>query len=368
MKFSCLRKTFSHALEAVTRIIDTNVTLPVLNNILMKAEGSNIHFSSTNLEMAINYWIKADVINEGAATVPAKLLSGYIELLTDEDLHFEMKEGLALSIDSQTSKTKMKCIDAEEFPTITNLTEQARVTLPTKDLPEAISQVIFAAASSSTRPILAGVYVETSDNQVKMVATDSYRLSEKIITLETKAPTASCIIPTRAMSELARLCALENSAEELIMVIGANQVMFQLGEIQFYSRLVEGKFPNYQPIIPTERKSVTTVDTSDFARLVKRVNLFARENDNKVLLEFHQNSLQVTTPATQIGEEEGTLPISLTGEENKIALNSEFILHILNNIGSDQTEITINDKATPALFKSLEDDGFLHLIMPLKMD
>jgi DNA polymerase III subunit beta len=368
MKFSCSRKTLHHALGVVTRIIDTNVTLPVLNNILMKVEDGKIHFSATNLEMAINFWIKADVENEGAATVPAKLLSGYIELLKDEQLHIQMKEGLTLAIDSATSKTKIKCIDAEEFPTITEITQQSKVTLSTKNLPESINQVIFSAASSATRPILAGAYLETKDTELKLVATDSYRLSEKKIKLAKKVEEASCIIPTRAMAELARLCSMEEEVEELSIVIGNNQVLCHIGEIEFYSRLIEGKFPNYAPIIPTEKKCTTTVNTGDLTLLIKRVNLFARENDNKVLLDFQENMLNVTTPATQIGEEEGNLPISISGEPSKIALNSDFILHILNHIGSDQVEITINDKATPALFKNLEDDSFLHLIMPLKMD
>lgn len=368
MKFSCSRKSFEHALSIVTRIIDTNVTLPVLNNILLKVEENKIHFSATNLEMAVNYWIKADVDNEGATTVPAKLLSGYIELLNDEILECKMTEGLSLAITSATSKTKIKCIDAEEFPTITQIAESTKITITTKNLPEAIDAVSFAAANNTTRPILAGVFLTTDDHTLKMVATDSYRLSEKKLPLTQKSQSASCIIPTRAMAELSRLCSLEETTEELHVSIGSNQVMFQLGEIEFYSRLIEGKFPNYAPIIPKDRTSVTTIDKNDLILLMRRVNLFAKENDNKVLLDFQKNSLIVSTPATQIGEEEGTLPIALSGEETSIALNSEFILQALSHLQTNQMEITINGKTTPALLKPLADDSYLHLIMPLKMN
>lgn len=368
MKFRCTNKALTHALDVVTHVIDTNVTLPVLNNILVKAEGKRVYFSATNLEMAVNYWIDAEVVNEGSVTVPAKLFSGYIHLLKDEEIECSMVEGLTLALNSAGSKTKIKCIAAEEYPTISAIDELVSFELERDGLPEAVQQVSFAASPVTTRPVLAGVYVDVDGQNLTLVATDSFRLSERKMKLGAAvAQAANCIIPTRAVAEFARLAGKEEEVEQVKVVIGKNQVMFRIGEIELYSRLIEGNFPNYEQILPRSLKTSTSLDTNDQSLAVKRVNLFARENNNKVVFDFQQDKLKITTPATQVGEEEGELPIALDGEPGQIALNSEFVLDILGNLGEDQVELGINDSTSPAVFKAVGKDDFVHIIMPLKL-
>jgi DNA polymerase-3 subunit beta len=367
MKFRCSHSDLSHALDVVTHVIDSNVTLPVLNNILLRCEGKKVHFSATNLEMAVNFWMDAEVVNEGAVTVPAKLFSGYVNLLKDSQLECSVVEGLTLAMNSAGSKTKIKCIASEEYPTISSIDELVSFELEREGLPEAIHQVSFAASSTNTRPVLSGVYVEVEGTTLTLVATDSFRLSERKMTLDQPVAQAmSCIIPTRAISEFARLCS-KNDSEKVSIVLGKNQVLFRVGDIELYSRLIEGNFPNYRQILPRSLKTTTSLDTNDQSLAVKRVNLFARENNNKVVFDFQANTLTISTPATQVGEEEGELPISLDGDPGKIALNSEFVLDILGNLGEDQVELGINDSTSPAVFKPVGKDDFVHIIMPLKL-
>jgi DNA polymerase-3 subunit beta len=367
MKFRCSHSDLSRALDIVTHVIDTNVTLPVLNNILIRCEGKRVHFSATNLELAVNYWMEAEVINEGAVTVPAKLFTGYVNLLKDSQMECSVVDGLTLSMNSASSKTKIKCISADEFPTISSIEEQVTLEMEKDGLPDAISQVSFAASHTNTRPVLSGVYWEVDGNNLTLVATDSFRLSEKKISLpEAVAQPAHCIIPTRAISEFARLCG-KDSVERVGITIGRNQVLFKIGPIELYSRLIEGNFPNYRQILPRSIRTSTSLGTSDQSLAVKRVNLFAKENNNKVLFDFQVDKLRISTPATQAGEEEGELPIALDGEPGSIALNSEFVLDILSHLGTDQVEIGINDSKSPALFKAVGKEDFVHIIMPLKL-
>lgn len=367
MKFRCTNADLNHALDVVTHVIDSNVTLPVLNNILLRSEGKRVHFSATNLEMAVNYWMDAEVINEGAVTVPAKLFSGYVNLLKDNQLECSVVEGLTLAMNSAGSKTKIKCIAADEYPTISALEEVVSFDLPRDGLPEAIHQVSFAASSTNTRPVLSGVFVEVEGDTLTLVATDSFRLSERKMKLaQPVSQPMSCIIPTRAIGEFARLCSKSN-VESVSLVLGKNQVLFRVGDIELYSRLIEGNFPNYRQILPRSLKTTTSLDTSDQVLAVKRVNLFARENNNKVIFDFQPNTLTISTPATQVGEEEGELPIALDGEPGKIALNSEFVLDILGNLGESQVELGINDATSPAVFKAVGKEDFVHIIMPLKL-
>ncbi|MDF2379256.1 MAG: DNA polymerase III subunit beta [Candidatus Gracilibacteria bacterium] len=368
MKFQCKQSDLSHALDVVAHVIDTNVTLPVLNNILLRAEDGKVYFSATNLEMAVNYWMEAEVMMEGAVTVPAKLLSGYVSLLKDDQLECALGEGLTLAITSAGSKTQIKCIAAEEYPSISPIEELVKIDLPLAIVPESINQVSFASSSTSTRPVLAGVYCEVGKSTLTMVATDSFRLSEKKITLDQPVTgEANCIVPTRAVAELARLCGKVSGIERVEMALGKNQVMFTVGEVQLYSRLIEGNFPNYRQILPDEVKTSTTLYTADLTRAGKRINLFAKENNNKVLFDFQKDSLDLSTPATQVGTEEGELPISLDGEPGQIALNSEFVLDLLAHLGSDQVDIGMNNSTSPAVFRPVDTDDFLHIIMPLKL-
>lgn len=368
MRFRCSTSSLQYALDVVTHVIDTNVTLPVLNNILIRAQGKKVHFSATNLEMAINYWMEAEVVNEGAVTVPAKLFSGYVNLLTDDQLECKVIEGLTLAMNSGGSKTKIKCIAAEEFPTISGIEEIVAFDLKRQGLPEAINQVIFATSPMNTRPALAGVFLKVSGKKLIMAATDSFRLSEKTITLpKAVSEEAQSIVPTRAMSEIARLCGKEEDMEKIKVTLGKNQIFVQIGQVELYSRLIEGNFPNYHQILPRSIRTTTSLDTEDQALAVKRINLFARENNNKVLFDFQKDKLKISTPATQVGEEEGETPITLEGDPGTIALNSEFVLDILSHVGADKVEIGMNDSKSPAVFKPVGKDDFVHIIMPLKL-
>lgn len=197
MKFRCQQADLSHALDVVAHVIDSNVTLPVLNNICLRAEGKKVYFSATNLEMAVNFWMEAEVINEGAVTVPAKLFTGYVNLLKDDQLECAVVEGLTLAINSAGSKTQIKCIGADEYPMISPIEEIVAVEVPLEVIPEAINQVSFASSGTNTRPVLAGVYFEVKEQVLTMVATDSFRLSEKKIQLEQPVgEEAVCIVPT----------------------------------------------------------------------------------------------------------------------------------------------------------------------------
>lgn len=368
MKFRCQRSALEAALDRVTHVIDTNVTLPVLNNILVRCQGKQIFFSATNLEMAVNYVMEGEVINEGAVTVPAKLFSGYINLLKDEAVECAVVAGLSLAVHSEGSKTKIKCIPAEEFPTIASVEEILEVEVDPEEFVKAIAQVSFAASPTSVRPVLSGVYIEVDGKALTLVATDSFRLSEKKLKLMKTAPKmASCIVPVRAMMEIARLSSDQPDLKKVELMIAKNQIYCRIGSTEFYSRLIEGNFPNYRDILPRSIRTSTTLSTRDQELAVKRVNLFAKENNYKVLFDFQTSILKLTTPATQVGEEEGELPIALSGDPGTIALNSEFVLDLLSHLGSDQVELGMNDAKSPAVFKPVGKEDFVHIIMPLKL-
>lgn len=368
MKVFSTQRDLSFALEVVSRAINPNNTLPVLNNILIKTEGKKLHLFGTNLEIAAHISIPVDVTNEGAITIPARLITSYISLLQDEKIELKTEEGHVLHIKTKTSETKIKGISADEFPLIPKVEKEYSLTLKASILAEAIEQTIFSAAVTPMRPILAGVYFQTDKNLLKLVATDSYRLSEKKIKLEKKTEKPfECIVPLRTLLELSRILAMKYKDELVEVQISKNQILFAIDGIELTSRLIEGRFPDYEKIIPRAAKTKLEIDTGRLALATKRVCLFARENNNNITITAtNDGKLVITTDETRVGEERAEIDMKITGENNKIALNAEYFLEGLNHI-RDRATIEIDEKLTPIIMRQSKTDDFLYLIMPLKV-
>ena len=369
MKFISSREDFLKGLSIASHAISTNNTLPILANILLRAEGNKLYFESTNLEISIRYFVQTDIANEGKITIPAKLFHNYVSLLKDDEVEINVSEGNTINIKSSDSKTQIKGLSAHDFPPTPQVDRKFEIQIPTKKLSEAISEVTFAAASSSARPILSGVFLHGNENTLKLVATDSYRLAEKTITLEKPLDgEVRIIIPARTMTELGRLIG-DATNDDVTIIVSDNQILFKLGNIDLTSRLIDGQFPNYSQIIPKESRSKISIEKSDLMQAIKRVSLFAKENNNNIKLFFdpENQKLKITTDATQIGTEEAELTASVSGEENKIALNSEYLLDLLNAFPQGNIIIGIDNKLAPSLITHEKLDDYLHIIMPLKL-
>jgi len=368
MKLFCSRKDLETALNIVNKAISSNNTLPVLNNILVKAEGKKLLFSATNLEIAISYFIEADVRAEGAITIPAKLITSYISLLNDEKVELSITDGLNLLVQSSTSTTKIKCISADEFPLIPKVDAEQTFKVATDELDAGIMESVFAASTNVSRPVLSGVYCLVDGSEMKMVATDSYRLAERKVALKDKVEgSISCIIPSKTISELGKVTSHTDS-KEVEVSVSKNQVLFKVGNVELVSRLIEGKFPEYERIIPKEGKTKLEVSVDDLALVVKRVNLFARENNNSVkLTATNDGKLIVSTDETKVGEEKAEVAIKIDGENNKISLNSQYLLDVLTYLNDDKVMIEMSDKLSPAVIKPVNREDYVYIIMPLKV-
>lgn len=367
MKLFCSKNELDYAINIVNKAISPNNTLPVLNNILMRAEGKKLYFSATNLELAINYSMPVDVRSEGAITVPAKLITSYVSLLTDEKVELNIADGLNLAINSQNSLTKIKCINADEFPLIPKIEKGQDFSVKVDDLYEAINETVFAASTNTTRPVLSGVLILSSGEYLKMVATDSYRLAEKILKVSKKPEEeVSCIIPSKTLLELSKIIT-KAEAKEVNINISKNQILFSVDGIELISRLIEGKFPDYEKIIPKEEKTVLEVSVEGLSLVLKRVSLFARENNNSIkLMATNDGKLSISSDETRVGEEKADVLVKIDGENNKISLNSQYLLDVLAYVSDDKIKLIINDKSSPAAIKPLKDEGYVYVIMPLK--
>lgn len=367
MRLSCSQKDLSNALSITNKAVGTNSTLPVLNNVLLKAEGKNLYFTTTNLEIAISYFIEADIKNEGEITIPSKLLTNYVNYLKDSQVDIEVEEGESMLVKTNDSKTRIKGISASEFPSIPVVEKEGSFTVSAKDLSVAINQVAFAAALNTTRPILTGVYFSVSSDELKMVATDSYRLAEKTLKPKVSSGDITCIVPVKTVLELGSILGTLSKDVDVEVIVSKNQIYFSIDKVKITSRLIEGQFPNYNQVIPKSSETKVFLNVGELSLVLKRINLFAKENNNKVLLRTSSEGLLVTTDVTQLGVGEVKMKTKIEGKDNEIALNSQYILDLLSNIGTNEVVLELGDKTNPAIFRPVDKQGYVHIIMPLKI-
>jgi len=314
MKVLINQQQIAFALNMVSRAINSNNTLPILNNILIEAKEGKLFCSATNLEIAIKLSVPAKIEKEGSLTIPAKLISSYVGLLPNEELEIETLEDLSLEIKSKKSDTKIKGLKADDYPTIPEIKEEKVFKISAKVFEKAINETVFAASLNTSRPILSGVYLSISGEKVTLVSTDSHRLAEKHIKLlEPAKEDLNCIIPAKTMQEVAKILSNFDKTEVKISV-SKNQILFVIDNIYLTSRLIEGAFPDYKKIIPTESKTVVKVKTTDLSLALKRVILFAKEVNNSIHIELNpqEKNLTISTDETRIGEEKTKLDIEIT--------------------------------------------------------
>jgi DNA polymerase III subunit beta len=383
MKLSCSTQELLQALQLVSRAISGQQALPILGNILVRAENGKCVLSATDLELSIITSFDANVEQEGSVTIPAKAIVNFAQYNNDPEVTLEVKDGTQIKCSSSHSKTVLSGEAATNYPSIVPVEKQTAFALDASTLLEALHLVTFSSARSSLRPVLSGVYLRTEDDQIILVATDSYRLSEYKI----KAPSSeqlSCIIPVKVLEELRTVLAAKKPAKKspteedakegeraeaipVQITMSTQQIEMKVDNVRLLSRLIEGKFPDYRQIVPKEHTSKAIIPTRDLTTAVKRMHYFAKEVNNNLTFSFTAGEVAVATPQTPRGKDEATIPVEVVGSDGKIALSSSYLLDFLGHIDADALDMRITDSMHPAVFHLPGSDKFLHLIMPLRM-
>jgi len=362
MKISISLGRFKKGLGAVEKIIASKSTLPVLNNVLIKVEDNQVVLSATDLEMGINYYLGGKVESPGSITVPGKVLSNFINNLNEETINLEVKDNI-LTTKTNKSEATLNGISADEFPEIPKVIGKEILEINGQILKIALSQVGFSASFDESRPILTGVYFMTSDNELKIVATDSYRLAEKVLKTPTKE-SVSFVVPNKTIQELQRVI---NGSEEIKIILSNNQVLFVLPDMEITSRIIEGEYPDYKQIIPKDSKTQATLSTHDLANAVKTAGFFTRESSNNVKIAFVKDALNIEAISSQLGNFKSQLPAKITGEDNEINFNFKYLLDALGGVGSEDVNLELVGKLNPGVIKSGGNKtDITYIIMPLR--
>lgn len=381
MKFSATTKDLLAGLQLVTRAIGTEQVLPILQNILIVASGKQCTLSATNLELSIITTLDVAIEHEGSITIPAKALLNFIQYNQDDSIVLETSEGTQLKLHSKRAKATILGDTAQGFPTIVGIQKETTLHLPIHHFVEALSLTTFSCAKTNARPVISGAYMFTKNTTLTIASTDSYRLSEYVITLPSTVASVSCIIPVRFLDELKSILLFhlghhestkekgdhEASDQSFELHLSTQQIEARIGSTTIISRLIEGKFPDYQQVLPKERKATITVSTKNLLSAVKRMHYFAKEQSNNITFSFTRDAVNFITKQTQIGRDESSIPALLEGAETKIAVSSTYLIDFLSRLSSENVLIDISDKLHPAIFRLPENTQYFHLIMPLRL-
>lgn len=381
MKFSCTTADLLQALQLAGRAISGQQALPILHNVLLEVEGKRCTLSATDLELSIITHFEASIENEGSITVPAKALLNFAQYNTDAEVVLETTEGTQLKCTSKSSKTIIAGEASSEYPTITAVERKVSFTLDGEVLLSALHLVTFACARTTLRPVLSGVYLRAEKGSLIFVATDSYRLSEYRVPADNIDADLSCIIPVKVLDELRSVLGSKKGARKLSeekaedgerapavqVTLSSQQVEFHIGGTRLISRLIEGKFPDYQQIVPQNPPTSAVVEIREFSTAVKRMHYFAKEVNNSLTFHMSEKDVRIVTPSTQLGQDEAVIPAEVIGQGGKIALSSSYLLDFLGHSDDASVAFYISDSMHPALFRFPKHPHFLHLIMPLRM-
>jgi DNA polymerase-3 subunit beta len=372
MRVSCLQENLAKGLSVVGRAVATRSTLPVLSNVMLSTDNGRLKLSATDLEIGINCWIGAKVEEDGATTVPARSFIDLVNSLPSERIDMELVvRTQTLNLKCARYEANLKGIDAQEFPLIPALEEgDGQITLEAAAFRRMIEQVVLAAATDESRPILTGVLAKFEGNQLTLAAADGFRLSVRAANLPAEMETASAIIPARALAELARISTDE---EEIILAItpARKQVLFHAPNVDLVSQLIEGNFPDYQQIIPKGYATRTVLNTNSFLRACRTANIFARDAANIARIqvapgdELAPGHITIAATSAELGDNVGEMDASIEGNAVEIAFNVKYLIDVLSVMDSAQVALETTTSSSPGVLKPVGDVDFVHVIMPM---
>ncbi|MFC1861718.1 DNA polymerase III subunit beta [Chloroflexota bacterium] len=373
MKLSCLQENLSRGLGVVGRAVAARTTLPITNNVLLATDQSRLKLVATNLEMAISCWIGAKVEEEGIITVPARLITEFVNSLPNDKID--------VSLSPKTKTLELKCaryearisgVDAKDFPPIPKINEGISTKVEAETLRQGISQVVFAAASEESRPVLTGVDAQFDNDLLTLAAADGFRLAVYKLPLATPvSQKTEVIIPSRTLAELNRLITDGEGTVDITVNPNKSQALIRLKDVELVSQLVQGTFPQYTQLIPQSSNSRAVIDVAEFLRAAKTASIFARDGSGIVRLvitsggELTPGKLTISARSEEIGDDVGEIDAVVDGEEAKIAFNGKYLIDVLSVLRESQVALETTNPSSPGVIRPVGVDNYTHVVMPM---
>lgn len=368
MKLSLSTAELLAQLQTATRVASTRASVQALSGVMITVGDNGALLLATDMEMGVRVPLGGEVHSPGSAVLPARLLLDVARSLPADEVTLELRaQQQDVEVVSGAATFHLRTLRAEDFPRLPEPSEQTRVRLPSREFVTTALQVARSASKDETRPVLTGVMISASGQELTMVATDSYRLSVKHTSVESPlTDTIEANVPARALQELARIAqAVEE--DELSVSLGQSQIVFEIGDVVLSSRLIDGQFPNYRQLLPEAVEHELRLQSAEIADVVRRVSLLAQKN-TPLRLAFAEGELTVSAQTPDVGEASEALPVPFAGERLEIGFNPEFLRDGLESVESDELVLKLISPLRPGLIESPDRGQFVYLIMPIRLN
>ncbi len=368
MKFSTSKDSLTAQLQAAVRVASAHSGVQALTGVQLQAEESSAELRATDLEVGLRVPLEATVARPGMAVLPARLLLDVVRSLPDSALTLELRTAEQdIELTSGGATFHIRTLRGEDFPPLPEADREAVVNVPVGAFVSTITTVARAASRDETRPVLTGILVSAGERELRMVATDSYRLSVKETALEEPLQDSfEANVPARALQELARLAA-QGADEHLTVSVRENQVVFEVGDAVLSSRLIDGQFPNYRQLLPEAFEHELRLSAAELQEVVRRISLLAQKNA-PLRLAFSEGELTVSAQTPDVGEARETVPVAFHGEPLEIGFNPDFLRDGLESVESGDVLLKLISPLRPGLLEAADDSGFHYLIMPIRLN
>lgn len=378
MKFTINRPAFISQLNNVLRAISSKTTIPILTGLKMVVDKERIVLTGSNSDITIESVIDANnpdydltVEDPGAIVLPARFFSEIVKKLPDKQVTIEVTSGFQADITSGTAKFQINGQDAENFPHLPEVETDKTITLPNDVLQEVIRQTVIAVSKQESRPILAGIHITLHDGLLTAVATDSHRLAQRKVALKDvdNGIDFDVIIPGKSMNELSGM--ISDVDEDVLVQVTENQILFIFGNTHFYSRLLEGNYPETSQLIPDTADTTVELDAGSFLASIERASLLSHESRNDVVkftLKPSENLVRISSDSPDIGTvEEEVATTALDGNDLEISFNPNYMKDALRSFGQTTVKISFTSPLRPFTLVPTEDgENFVHLITPVR--
>jgi len=362
MKFVINKTVLLNGIQTVQNVITTKAALPILSNVLIETQSDGLGLTATDLDIGINCVIPVDIQEAGAITIPAKRFGDIIKELSSDEVTISIKKNNLVIIETELCQFKIMGLPKEEFPRLPEFKDTEVIKLEQPVLKQMLNLTSFAVSFDETRYILNGILLKVQKNNLIFVATDGKRLAVMERKLKQEMDTdISIIIPIKTIQELNRNLKDEG---ELSLVLGANQALFDLGNITIISRLIEGEFPDYKQVIPPASANKMGIDREQFLQAIRRASLLSTPDYQAVKLELFKNKLVVSKSTPDIGESREELKVEYQGKEIAIGFNPGYIIDVLKNLGDQRVELELTDSEKPGV---LRIDGYVYIVLPMRL-
>ena len=378
MKVQVLQENLQRGLSIVGRAVAARSTLPITANVLLQTDRGRLKLAATDLDISISAWIGAKIDEEGATTVPSRLIGDFVSQLPPATVAIEVPgNGRQLRLECARNEATVNAMDSEDFPRIPELRDGVTLSFDPRALRRAIERVEFAAATDDSRPVLTGVHVKSDGTRLTLAAADGFRLAVSDITLaEAPSESVEIIVPSRALRELSRLIGETNEQVEMRINPARSQVLFAMTDVEMVAQLIQGTFPNYNQLIPAEWTTRATVNVDEFKRETRIAAIFARDGSGIIRLQLAAGEgggmpgqLTISARADEIGDNEGKVDARIEGDASKIAFNSRYLQDVLNVL-SGSVALEMTSPSSQGVFRPVDENGvrdesYVHVVMPM---